>query len=401
MSQTYFIQTFGCQQNVADSERLASYYEARGFQAAASLEEASTLIINTCIVRDRAEEKVYGLVKNLREKSKRSKDDLTIVITGCLVGAAAREPSGKLLKRMQARLPDAEFLPIEEVGFEPTPKRNKGKLASIVISNGCNNYCAFCIVPFSRGKERSRPFQEILDEVKQAVADGKTEIMLLGQNVNSYGADILFEAMKNKGKYELPSGELVEPVMVKHLGRHRIPTIFPQLLEAVATLPGVAKVSFLSSNPWDFSDALIDVIARYKNIDRLLHLPIQAGSDRIIKAMNRWYTRDEYLALIDRIRARVPDVRFTTDIIVGFPGETREDFEQTLDIAQKVKFERAYIAWYSPRHGTAALKMQDDVDIHEKQRRYTELDHLVLRLSGREHLIGKEPKAVPSLAVAA
>lgn len=393
MSQTYFIQTFGCQQNTADSERLASYYEARGFVPAESLEMASTLIINTCIVRDRAEEKVYGLVKNLREKSKRDKESLHIVVTGCLVGAAAREPSGKLLKRMQKRLPDVEFLPLEEVGFEHAPKRNRGKLASIVIANGCNNYCAFCIVPFSRGKERSRPFQDILDEVKQAVAEGKTEIMLLGQNVNSYGADILFEAMKNKGKYELPNGEVVEPVMVKHLGRHRIPTIFPQLLEAVATTPGVQKVSFLSSNPWDFSDALIETIAQHKNIDRLLHLPIQAGSNKIIQAMNRWYTREEYLELIDRIRAKVPEVQFTTDIIVGFPGETRADFEETLDIAKRVKFERAYIAWYSPRHGTAALKMEDDVDIHEKQRRYTELDHLVLRLSGREHLIGKIPKS--------
>ncbi|TXH00613.1 MAG: MiaB/RimO family radical SAM methylthiotransferase [Candidatus Moraniibacteriota bacterium] len=390
--QTYFIQTFGCQQNVADSERLASYYEARGFRAAENLETASTLIVNTCIVRDRAEEKVYGLVKNLREKSKRDKDDLHIVVTGCLVGAAAREPSGKLLKRMQKRLPDVEFLPLEEVGFEQAPKRNKGKLASIVISNGCNNYCAFCIVPFSRGKERSRPFQEIIDEVEQAVRDGKSEIMLLGQNVNSYGADILFEAMKNKGEYKLPSGELVEPVMVKHLGRHRIPTIFPQLLEAVATLPGVEKVSFLSSNPWDFSDILIDVIARHANIDRLLHLPIQAGSNKIIKAMNRWYTREEYLDLIERIRTKVPEVKFTTDIIVGFPGETLEDFAETLDIARQVKFERAYIAWYSPRHGTVALKMNDDVDIHEKQRRYTELDHLVLRLAGRERLIGKGPR---------
>lgn len=390
MSQSYFIQTFGCQQNVADSERLASLYEARGFELASSLEAASTLIINTCIVRDRAEEKVYGLVKNLREKSKRDKDDLNIVITGCLVGAAAREPSGKLIKRMQSRMPDVEFLPFEEVGFEPTPKRGKGKLASIVISNGCNNYCAFCIVPFSRGKERSRPFEDILDEVKQAVSEGKIEIMLLGQNVNSYGADILFDAMKNKGKYELPSGELVEPVMVKHLGRHRIPTLFPQLLETVATIPSVEKVSFLSSNPWDFSETLIDVIARHKNIDRLLHLPIQAGSNKIIKAMNRWYTREEYLELIERIRAKVPDVKFTTDIIVGFPGETLEDFQETLDIAKQVKFERAYIAWYSPRPGTAALKMNNDVDIHEKKRRYTELDHLVLRLSGREHLIGKK-----------
>lgn len=389
MSNTYFIQTFGCQQNTADSERLASYYEARGFMPAENLETASTLIINTCIVRDRAEEKVYGLVQNLREKSKRHKDDLHIVVTGCLVGAATREPSGKLIKRMQARLPDAEFLPLEEVGFEHAPKRQQGKLASIVISNGCNNYCAFCIVPFSRGKERSRPFQDILAEVRQAVSAGKTEIMLLGQNVNSYGADILFEAMRNKGKYELPSGDLVEPVMVKHLGRHRIPTIFPKLLEAVATIPGVEKVSFLSSNPWDFSDALIETIAKHKNIDRLLHLPIQAGSNKIIKAMNRWYTREEYLDLIERIRSKVPEVKFTTDIIVGFPGETREDFEETLDIAKRVKFERAYIAWYSPRHGTAALKMKEEIDIHEKKRRYTELDHLVLRLAGREHLIGK------------
>lgn len=396
MPQTYFIQTFGCQQNVADSERLASYYEARGFVAANSFEEASTLIINTCIVRDRAEEKVYGLVKNLREKSKRNQDDLAIVVTGCLVGAAAREPSGKLIKRMQGRMPDVEFLPLEEVGFELAPKRSQGTLASIVISNGCNNYCSFCIVPFSRGKERSRPFQDILDEVKRAVSEGKTNIMLLGQNVNSYGADILFEAMKNKGQYELPNGEVVEPVMVKHLGRHRIPTIFPQLLESVAMLPGVEKVSFLSSNPWDFSEALIDVIARHPTIDRILHLPIQAGSNRIIKAMNRWYTREDYLTLIDRIRAKVPEVLFTTDIIVGFPGETRADFEETLDIARRVKFHRAYIAWYSPRPGTAALKMEGVIDIHEKKRRYTELDHLVLRLSGREHLIGKESKTAKS-----
>jgi tRNA-2-methylthio-N6-dimethylallyladenosine synthase len=219
--------------------------------------------------------------------------------------------------------------------------------------------------------------------------------MLLGQNVNSYGADFLMEKIKEKDKYQLPSGELVEPVMVRHLGRHRIPTLFPHLLEAVAEIPGVTKVMFLSANPWDFSDELIDMIARHPNIDRLLHLPIQAGSDKIIKAMNRWYTRDEYLALIDRIRTKVPDVQFTTDIIVGFPGETREDFEQTLDIAQRVKYAKAYIAWYSPRHGTAALKMADDVDIHEKKWRYTELDHLVLRLAGREHLISK-PVARPT-----
>lgn len=387
MNKKYFIQTFGCQQNTADSERIASLYEARGFGLAATLEEADTLVVNTCIVRDRAEEKVYGLVKNLREKAGRGPADLHIVITGCLVGAAAREPSGKLMKRMKARLPDEEFLPMEDVGFESEPKRSAGKMASVVISNGCNNFCAFCIVPFSRGRERSRAFGEILHEVRGAIAAGKTEIMLLGQNVNSYGADFLMETMKAGAEYELPGGKLVKPVMVKHLGRHRIPTLFPHLLEAVAEIPGVEKVMFLSANPWDFSDELIDTIARHSNIDRLLHLPIQAGSDRIIRAMNRWYTRDEYLALIERIRAKVPDVQFTTDIIVGFPGETRDDFEATLDIARRVKFAKAFIAWYSPRPGTAALKLENDIDIHEKKRRYTELDHLVLRLSGREHLI--------------
>lgn len=390
MAQKYLIQTFGCQQNTADSERIASYYEARGFELAMSLETADTLIINTCIVRDRAEEKVYGLVQNIREKSQRGPDDLHIIITGCLVGAAAREPSGKLMKRMKARLPDEEFLPMEDVGFEYVPKRGVGKMASVIISNGCNNFCAFCIVPFSRGRERSRAFGEILDEVREAVRAGKTEVMLLGQNVNSYGADFLMEKIKEGTEYELPGGKKVKPVMVKHLGRHRIPTLFPHLLEAVAETPGIEKVMFLSANPWDFSDELIDTIARHPNIDRLLHLPIQAGSDKIIKAMNRWYTRDEYLALIDRIRANIPGVAFTTDIIVGFPGETREDFEATLDIARRVKFAKAFIAWYSPRHGTAALKMENAIDIHEKKRRYTELDHLILRLSGREHLIGKQ-----------
>ena len=395
MNKKYLIQTFGCQQNTADSERIASQYEARGFTPALNLEEADTLIVNTCIVRDRAEEKVYGLVQNLREKSKRGPDDLHIVITGCLVGAAAREPSGKLMKRMMARLPNEEFLPMEEVGFEHEPKRGTGKMASIVISNGCNNFCAFCIVPFSRGKERSRPFHEILHEVQEAVKQGKTEVMLLGQNVNSYGADFLMEKIKDGSEYTLPSGKSVKPVMVKHLGRHRIPTLFTYLLEAVAEIPGVEKVMFLSANPWDFSDELIEVIACHPNIDRLLHLPIQAGSDRIIKAMNRWYTRDEYFALIDRIRAKVPDVEFTTDIIVGFPGETREDFEQTLDVVRRVKFAKVFIAWYSPRHGTAALRMDNDIDIHEKKRRYTELDHLVLRLTGREHIIDAKTKKQP------
>jgi tRNA-2-methylthio-N6-dimethylallyladenosine synthase len=377
MSEKFFIKTFGCQQNVADSERIESFYRSRGFVPALKQEEADVLILNTCVIRDKAEERVYGLVRSL--KAGLGDASPRIVITGCLVGAAAREPSGKMMKRLTGRLPEAEFLPLEEVGFEHVPVRAPGKSASIVISNGCNNYCAFCIVPFSRGKERSRSFADILAEAKEIAQAGYEEVVLLGQNVNSYGADFLQEKIKEGEEYELPDGRKVKPVMVKHLNRHRIPTLFPYLLESIAQIPGFKKVSFISSNPWDFSDELIDVMARYENIDRVLHLPVQSGSDAVLKRMNRWYTRTEYLELIDRIRAKVPGITFTTDIIVGFPGETRTDFEDSIDLVKRVDFAKTFIAWFSPRPGTAAAKGADDILIEEKQRRFHELDAIAFK----------------------
>lgn len=383
MLEKFFIKTFGCQQNVADSERIESFYVSRGFVRAEALEEADILILNTCVIRDKAEERVYGMVRSLTERlGDRSP---RIVVTGCLIGAAAREPSGKMMKRLTSRLPDAEFLPMEDVGFEHVPVRASGKSASIVISNGCNNFCAFCIVPFSRGKERSRPFADIVDEAKQAVAQGYEEVVLLGQNVNSYGADFLWEKLKEEDTYELPDGDKVKPIMVKHLNRHRIPTLFPYLLESVAKISGLKKVSFISSNPWDFSEELIDVIAGHKNIDRLLHLPVQSGSNDILKKMNRWYTREEYLELIDRIWTKIPEMTFTTDIIVGFPGETRKDFEDSIDLVKRVNFAKTFIAWYSPRPGTSATKgMVDDISIEEKQRRFHELDAVAFKGKKRE-----------------
>lgn len=377
--QKYFIKTFGCQQNTADSERIAAIYDSRGFIPAENFEEADVLVLNTCVIRDRAEEKVYGLVRNIRA-GRNGKSDVHIVVTGCLVGAAAREPSGVMMKRLTSRLTDVEFLPLEEVGFEYIPHRTPGKMASVVISNGCDNYCSYCIVPFSRGGEVSRPFADIVDEVGRAVAEGRDEVVLLGQNVNSYGADFLREKIREGEEYMLPDGTSVKPVMVKHLNRHRIPTLFPMLLDAVAKVPGVNKVSFLSSNPWDFSDELIDVIARNGNIDRLIHLPVQAGSNNVLRAMNRWYTQEEYRALITKIRSRIQDVRFTTDIIVGFSGETEQDFEETMNLARGVGFEKAFIAWYSPRPGTVgAKKMPDDVPFLEKKRRHRVLDDLIFR----------------------
>jgi len=373
---TYFIKTFGCQQNVADSERMASFYESRGYTQAQALEEADTVILNTCVIRDKAEEKVYGFIRSLKTRQEETGKIMPhIVVTGCLIGSAAREPSGKMMKRLTSRLPEAEILPLEDVGFEYAPKRKEGRMASIVISNGCNNFCAFCIVPFARGKERSRAFDEIIEEVQQSVLDGHDEIMLLGQNVNSYGADILMDCLKKQDKYVLPGGQEITPVMVKHLNRHRIPTMFPQLLEAVARIPGVRKVRFLASNPWDFSDELIEVIRSNANIDRVIHLPVQAGSNEVLKRMNRWYTREEYLALIERIKQAIPEAEFTTDIIVGFPGETEEQFQESIDLAERVKFRQTFIAWYSPRPGTAAAQgMEDTVSIKDKQRRYHELD---------------------------
>lgn len=377
MSLKYIIKTFGCAQNVADSERIASFYESRGYEATTDDAKADTIVINTCVIRGRAEEKVYGLVRNL-EPLREKKPNLSIVITGCLVGAALREPSGKMMRALRKRIPYAQLLPLDEVGFEYAPKRTQGKVAYIPISNGCNNFCAYCIVPFSRGKERSRPFKDIIQEVSEAIISGYEEIVLLGQNVNSYGADFLQEKMKEGEIYPLPNGEKVKPVMVKHLNRHRIPTLFPQLLEYVAKLSGVKKLSFLSSNPWDFSNELIDVMARHTNVDRKLHLPIQAGSNKILKAMNRWYTREEYMTLIAKIRTAIPDIQITTDIIVGFPGETEADFEDTMNVARQVKFFGAFIAWYSPRPGTsAATNMHDDVPFLEKKRRFKQIDDLV------------------------
>ncbi len=362
---TYCIETFGCQQNVADSERIASYYEARGYSEAKNKENADILVINTCVIRERAFEKVFGYIRNVYKEN----PNTHIVITGCLIGASLREPSGKMMQSLKKRLPSVEFLPLEEVGFEYVPKRGEGIHAWLPISNGCNNFCTYCIVPFSRGRERSRFFQELLQEAQDIKRRGFSEITLLGQNVNSYGADFLLKTYQAGDVFFIDEMVSVKPVMVKHLGRQRIPTLFPHLLARIASME-FSKVSFMSSNPWDFSNELIDVIARYKNIDRILHLPVQSGSDEILKKMNRWYTSEEYRSLIDRIRSKIPEMQFTTDIIVGFPGETKEHFEESLDLVKQIHFEKAYISCYSPRPGTKANDLPDDIPYEEKKYRF-------------------------------
>lgn len=387
----YYIKTFGCQQNTADSERIASFYDARGDRAVFSEDAADTIVINTCMIREKAEERVYGYIRNLR--AAKSPERQRIVLTGCIVGAAAREPSGAMRKKLLQRIPDVELLPIEDVGFEHPPKRGDDRHAWIVISNGCNNYCAFCIVPYSRGKERSRPFEEIVNEAEDLARRGYTSITLLGQNVNSYGADIVAmskitppkgcrksknENDKGSEFHMLPDGTTIAPVMVKHLGRHRIPTLFPHLLARLCAIKGLERISFISANPWDFSDELINVIARNANVERTIHLPVQSGANEILKRMNRWYTREDYLALVDCMRAKIPGVQLITDIIVGFPGETEEHFRQTVNLARRVGFVKAFLACYSPRPGTAAAqKLADDVPQEEKKRRFRILDDII------------------------
>jgi tRNA-2-methylthio-N6-dimethylallyladenosine synthase len=251
-----------------------------------------------------------------------------IIVTGCLAGIRHK------IDNVDEVWPISKFENWE-------PLRNKKGAALIPISSGCNNFCSYCIVPYARGREVSRNFKEIIKDADKAIKEGFKEVVLIGQNVNSYK----------------PS--------------------FPKLLEEVAKRP-LRQVSFISSNPWDFSDELIEVIAKYPNIDRLIHLPFQSGDDEILKKMNRSYTQKEYLDLVDKIKKNIPDVRLSTDIIVGFPGEDEKAFQKTIDVCKKVKFEIAYINKYSPRKGTVSAKIYpNDIPQSEKKRRWRVLDELV------------------------
>ncbi len=361
----YWIVTFGCAANEADSERIASFYAARGYKKARSMRTADDVIINTCMIRQKAEHRVYGLVHNL-SKLKALNFKLKIVVTGCMVGMAVREKSGKMLGLLKKKMPAVdEFLPIEEVGFDHAPIRTDKNHALVPITNGCNNFCTFCVVPFTRGREVSRPFDDILLECFSLAQQGYKHVTLVGQNVNSYGADL-----KNDKNRKI--------TYVKHLGRLRIPTLFPELLREACAIEGILTVDFISSNPWDFSDELIDVIAKNSKISRRIHLPVQSGDTEILRKMNRWYSREEYLALVGRLRDRIPGVTLSTDIIVGFCGETLLQFEQTVELCKEVGFTKAYVAMYSDRPMTAAHKTYaDDVPHVEKKRRWKILEELI------------------------
>lgn len=388
MQPSYYIKTFGCQQNMADSQRIASYYLARGYKPSKTSKSASEIIINTCMIRQTAEDRVTGLVKNIvKERLQKPK----IVITGCMVGMATRDESGKYIKALRKRMPEVdEFLPLEEVGFDYPALRNDVTHAWVPISNGCNNFCTFCVVPFTRGREVSRPFDDIVLEVKNLAKHGCQEMTLLGQNVNSYGADLVKNSKSlpagqlrqrsraSRQGYTLSSGRVVKPVIVKHLGKYRIPTLFPHLLEEVCKIKGIKTVKFISSNPWDFSNELIRVIAKNPKIDRNIHLAVQSGDDEVLKQMNRWYTRDEYLKLVKKIKSKVKGAQISTDFIVGFPGESEEQFQNTVKLAKEAQFAYGYVSKYSDRPNTAAHKaLGDNISHKEKNNRWKILDSLI------------------------
>lgn len=343
---TCFIKTFGCQANEADSEKLASVFEKKGYKLAKSSREASVVVINTCSVRESAENRVFGLINNLAKKGKKSQK---VILTGCMVGSARGERRRYSPFALEKRLPQVdEFKTIEElIGSEKVlPKRKKKTSAFVPIMEGCDHFCSYCVVPYARGKETSRTFEEVVGEIEELAERGYKEITLIGQNVNSYGKNL-------KPKKS-----------------------FSQLLIWLQKIKGIKKISFMTSNPWDLTDDIVEAMASPK-VDRYLHLPVQSGDDQILKKMNRSYTARDYLELVKKIRKKIPDIRIGTDIIVGFPGETKKAFENTVKLCQKVGFVKAFISRYSPRPGTPAFKLKDSVLPGEKKRRWHVLEKLI------------------------
>lgn len=377
---TVFFRTFGCQANKSDSERILGDYLARGYVETFNWREADEIVINTCSVRQSAEDRVQGFLVNLDKYLAESKKEKPkVILTGCMLHFNEEEIR-KLLPQID------EILPITEVGFNQKAIRKDKTHAWIPISSGCNSFCTFCIVPFSRGREVSRSQEEILDEVRGLAKDGYTQITLLGQNVNSYGlekAGIAFRKLyMDKENFKL---DTVPSNQSQYFTPEGTPP-FVSLLREIGKIDGIEKISFFTSNPWDFWDELIEEIAINPKIDRFIHLPVQSGSNRILKLMNRGYTRESYLTLINKIKARIPEAVFGTDIIVGFPGETDEDFQETLSLIKDVNFMVAFVARYSPRPGTASSRLyEDDIPAKVKKERWEILD----KVANKDNLLNR------------
>ncbi len=369
----YFLKTYGCQANKSDSERIAGDYQARGWTEAKDWRSADNIVINTCSIRQSAEDRVVGFLLNIVSHfNKLNERRPKIILTGCMTHYGE--------ERIREMLPMVdEVLSINEVGFNHQEVRKDSHHAWVPISSGCNSFCTFCIVPYARGRERSRPMEDIMREVDTLAERGYTEITLLGQNVNSWGLEkvgIGFRKILMNNKKQLKSSD-IPPNESQYLKPNGVPP-FVTLLREVSRVNGIEVIRFLTSNPWDFHDELIVEIATNKKIDRFIHLPVQSGSNKILSLMNRGYSKEDYLLLINKLKTAAPDVEIGTDIIVGFPGETEADFLETVDLAKRAQWKVAFISRYSPRPGTASFRIyQDDVPAIEKKRRWQILEDLI------------------------
>ncbi|MBQ6154451.1 MiaB/RimO family radical SAM methylthiotransferase [bacterium] len=376
----YYIKTYGCQANKAESERQAGYYESLGLQATNNWKQADRIFINTCSVRKAADDRTWSLLTRMQEYfgALPKKQCPEIILAGCMNRYRER-----LLKRFPILTRVQE---VGETNFAYAPLRRDPTQAFVQISYGCNSFCTYCVVPYARGRERSRDLETIVSEVKQAVKDDYHEITLLGQNVNSWGLEkvtIGQRKLEFAGLDELPSN------VSQYHQFDGVPP-FVKLLQAVSQVPGVEKIRFLTSNPWDFTDELVNEIARNEKIDRYLHLPVQSGSDEVLRRMNRGYTAADYFNLITKLRQQIPEIQIGTDILGGFPGETEAVFQQTVALVKKANFIESLVAMYSQRPGTVAAKIfRDDVPVAEKKRRFEILDEMINRRQ-----MAKRPKIV-------
>ena len=363
----YFVKTYGCQMNEHDSENIKAILEDMNFIETDTMENSDIILLNTCAIRENAHNKVFGMVGRMKHL-KSNKPDLITGICGCMAQEEAiveeimqkykwldivfgthnihRLP--QLLKEVvEKQKQEIEVFSIEGEILENIPvKRDNKYKAWINIMYGCDKFCTYCIVPYTRGKQRSRMPEFILNEVKELVKDGYKEVTLLGQNVNAYGKDLSIS-------YDMAN-----------------------LLEDVAQTK-IERIRFVTSHPWDFTDEMIEVIKTYPNIMPYIHLPLQSGSDRILKLMGRRYTKESYLSLYNKLKKALPYSSITTDIIVGFPGETEEDFKETLDVVKSCQYDSAFTFIFSPRIGTPAAKMEDKILLEEKEKRLHELNELV------------------------
>ena len=361
-----YIKTFGCQMNKHDSEAVLGLLMNHGYELTKNRDEADVFLVNTCSVRKHAEDKVYSMLGELRKLKKKNKHDSVVGVIGCMAQKDKKEIfkhasnvnfvcgthnshkipeiiKSVIKQKVKINLTDMD----KQVFISPTLSSRENKSSAWVsIMKGCDNFCSYCIVPYVRGREVSRPPENIIQEVEELAYAGYKEITLLGQNVNSYG----------KG-------------LSKKID-------FSDLLELVHKIKGIERIQFVTSHPKDISLKLIDAIANLEKVSSSLHFPLQSGSDKILRLMNRGYTRSQYIDTVENLRKRIPNIRLGTDIIVGFPGEDEEDFDQTYQAMKDIEFNHAYMFKYSPREGTSAFKLKDDVPEQVKKDRLNKIINL-------------------------